>query len=84
MALAGGTMRIDLDGEPAGTVTEIERQYAIEQLDARFPWWRKRAWGDDFRLSLAVEAKQGQSTLATQRTDPNASARRHPPPCARQ
>jgi sRNA-binding protein len=43
MALAGGTMRIDLDGEPAGTVTEIERQYAIEQLDARFPWWRKRA-----------------------------------------
>jgi hypothetical protein len=40
-ALADGTTRIGLDGEPAGTVAETERQHAIEQLDVKCPGWRK-------------------------------------------
>ena len=39
-ATVNGTVRVGLDGEPDGTVAEDERQYAIEQLDAKYPGWR--------------------------------------------
>jgi sRNA-binding protein len=42
MALAAGATRVGLDGKQAGAVTDAERQHAVEQLDDRFPWWRKR------------------------------------------
>ena len=74
-------MRVALDGEPAGTVAEVERQYAIEQLDARFPRWRERTYA----TTVVGRRSRGRSrdVPPPAATDLTTTISRSPPAAAR-